>query len=62
MVKKKVEKKVENLEKEEKEEEEIEEEECLRMHKQLTVGVIAMDVHGRVRTYLTQYTKFDLIF
>ena len=28
--------------------EEEEEEESLRMHKKLTVGVIAMDVHGRV--------------
>ena len=27
---------------------EEEEEESLRMHKKLTVGVIAMDVHGRV--------------
>lgn len=30
-----------------------EEEESLRMHKKLTVGIIAMDVQGRVRKYFT---------
>jgi uncharacterized protein YqhQ len=40
----------EGKDKEEEEEEDETEEESTRMHKQLTVGVIAMDVHGRVRT------------
>ena len=36
---------------EENDEVEEEEEESLRMHKKLTVGIIAMDVQGRVRKY-----------
>ena len=50
------------LNKENEEEEEEEKEESLRMHKKLTVGVIAMDVRGRVRTCFIQHDKSDIIF